>query len=41
MQFVIDNAEKWNEMTFRLLGHIARFYKSNKTTWQSMSLLTL
>lgn len=41
MQFVIDNAEKWNEMTFRLLGHIARFYKSNKATYQSMSLLTL
>lgn len=41
MQFVLDNAQSWKAMTFRMLGHIARFYKSNKTTWQSMSLMTL
>lgn len=41
MNFVFDNAQSWKQMTFRMLGKICRFYKTNQKNWQSMSLLTL
>ena len=41
INFVIDNSDRFNTISFRLLDKVCGFYKEMPDTWKDFSLMTL
>lgn len=41
IQFVVDNNEHFNSLSFRLIDKMCAYYKNNQDTWKELSLMTL
>ena len=41
IQFIVENNEHFNSLSFRLIDKMCAYYKNNQDTWKELSMMTL